>query len=111
MAVGDRTPKKLGQSALNTTAVTVYTGQTNYRTQVTQLFIANTNTTTTRYVKVMAYGTAAGNVLIQNIELPAKGSVVIDSKIVLLVNETLSALQDTGTDVTFTAFGVEEQIG
>ncbi|MHB8077420.1 hypothetical protein [Desulfosporosinus fructosivorans] len=110
MAIGDRIPKKLGQSVLNTTAVTLYTGQIGYRTQVLQIFVANTNTTTARYVKLMAYGTGVGNVLIQNLELPAKGSAVIDTKLVVLASETISALQDTGTDVTVTVLGIEEQI-
>ena len=110
MAIGDRTPKKLAQSALTTTAATYYTGVTSYRTQLTQIFLANTNTTTTRYVTLYAYGTAAANTIAMKIELAANGSTIIDSKIVLLASETFSAKQDTGTDVTITLFGVEEQI-
>lgn len=110
MSIGDRTPKKLAQSALGITAVTYYTGIANNRTQVTQIFLANTNTTTTRYVTLYVFGVAVGNVIAQKIEIPANGSVIIDSKIVMLATETLSAKQDTGTDVTMTLFGIEEQI-
>lgn len=111
MAIGDRTPKKLGQSALNTTAVSVVTNQSaSYRVQVTQLFITNTNTTTQRTVTLYAHGTATSNTLSQEIVLPAKASVIIDTKIVLIGTETVSAKQDTGTDVIITAYGIEEQI-
>lgn len=110
MAIGDRTPKKLSQAALTATTATYYTGVTNYRAQVTQIFLANTNTTTTRYITLYTFGTGVGNVIAQKIEIPANGSVIIDSKIVLLATETLSAKQDTGTDVTMTLFGIEEQI-
>ena len=111
MAVGDRTPKKLGQVSLNTSAVTIFANtSSSYRTQVLQLYIANTNTTTARYVTIYAHGTGTGNTIIQSMKLDAKASAILDTKIVLINTETISGLQDTGTDVIVTAYGIEEQI-
>lgn len=103
-----RTAKKLIQSALSTVISTMATGVAGGRTQVTQIFLAN-NGTATRYVTLYAHGTVAANVLLPKIEIyPESGKILDNLKIVLAAGETLSAKQDTGTDVILTAYGVEE---
>lgn len=110
MAIGDRTAKKLSQGALSSSLVGQVTGAESTRTQVTHVILANTNTTTTRYVKITAYGTATANTLYQNIELAANASVVIGLPIVLAAGEIMYAMQDTGVDVVMTTMGVEEAV-
>ena len=106
-----RTPKKLGQVALNVSGsvVTIATGAA-IRTQVTQLFLANTGGSA-RTVTLLAHGTGvlAANILIPPISLAAnEGKIIDDLKIVLGPGETLRAYQNAGTDVTATAYGIEE---
>jgi len=103
-----RSAKKLAQSALGTEAAAVYTSPANTVTQVTEIWLANTNTTTARKVAIYAHGTAAGNTLIPELEIPAKGTKIVNAKIVLAAAEVFSAKQDTGTDVIITAYGVQE---
>ena len=109
------TAKKLGQSALNTSGspVTLITGVSSGHTEVSSIWIANTNSTTTRYVTVLVHGTgtSASNMIIPYMELPANGVQLVqlnNSPIILEDGETLRAYQDTGTDVTMTAYGIEE---
>ena len=46
-----------------------------------------------------------------SIEIAANGTQIIsDSKIVLAAAQVLSAMQDVGTDVILTAYGVEEVV-
>lgn len=110
MAIGDRTPKKLSQGSLSSSLAAQVTGAADTRTQVTKLWLTNTNTTTTRYVQLTAFGTATANQLANNIELAAKASVLIDNAVVLAAGEILYAKQDTGTDVVMTTFGIEEAL-
>mgnify|MGYP000477670672 CR=1 FL=1 len=105
------TVKKLGQTALDTTPVTICTGVAGGHTEVKNLFITNTNPTTERKVKLFAHGTATGNTLIEELIIPAKGTKIFTKEeiaIVLPEGESLSALQDVGTDVIVTAYGIEE---
>jgi hypothetical protein len=103
------TAKKLCQSALSNSTTTMYTAPALTTTQVTEIWLANTNTTTTRKVTLYAHGTGTANVLLPAVAIPANGFIsVSDAKIVLAAAQTISAKQDTGTDVTLTAYGVEE---
>jgi capsid protein len=110
MAVGDRSAKKLSQSALTSSLAAQVTGAVSKRTQITKLWITNTNTTTTRYVQLAAFGTATANQLANNIELAAKATILIENAVVLEAGEILYAKQDTGTDVVITTFGIEEAV-
>jgi len=110
MAVGSRVSKKLSQSALTSSLVAQVTGAADQLTQVTGIWLANNNTTTTRYVTLSAYGTAAANIISTKIELPANGTVIINDPIILTAGQILYAKQDTGTDVTMTTFGIEEAL-
>ena len=110
MAAGDRTPKKFGQVTLNTSVVTVVSGAAGVRRELTKIYIANTGTST-RKVTLYAYGTAAGNVLVQALTLdPNASALLTDTGIVLLNGETFSAKQDAGNDITITVLGIEEEL-
>lgn len=106
-----RTPKKVGQAALNVSGsvVTIATGAA-IRTQVVQGFLCNTGASA-RIVTLFAHGTG---ILAANMILPpttlAVGEVKIldDLKIILAPGETLRGYQNTGTDVTATFYGIEE---
>lgn len=104
------TAKKLGQLSLNTTAVTLVTGVTGGTTEVSSIWLVNTGTTA-RKVTIFAHGTAATNQLMQ-ISLDANGGSALlqlnNTPIILAAGQTLSLLQDVGTDVTVTAYGIEE---
>lgn len=105
------TPMRLAQSALSTTMTARYTTPTSRRAQVTEIWLANNNTTTARKVVIAAHGTASTNMIIPEIEIPANGTKVISgSKIVLTAAEVLAAKQDVGTDVILTAYGIEEVV-
>ena len=109
--LGDRTPKKLYQGALSTTATAVYTAPTNVRTQITEIWIANTNTTTTRNVTVFAHGLANANTLIPLTPIAMSGLQMLDStKIVLVPTDTIGFKQDVGADVIVTIYGIEEAL-
>lgn len=111
MAIGDRTPKKLYQGALSTTATNKYTAPSNMMTQITEIWIANTNSTTARNVTMYAHGLANNNILIPYANVVANGLQMIDgSKIVLTASDTIGFKQDVGTDVVVTIYGIEEQI-
>ena len=104
-----RTPKKLAQTALSTTVTARYTAPAATVTQITEIWLANTNTTTVRMVTLRAHGTGTGNTLADRIEIPARSTVIIDGcKIVLSASEVLAASQDVGTDAILTAYGIEE---
>ena len=106
-----RSAKKLVQSALSTSASAKYTSPANTKTQVTEIWLANTNTTTARKVTLYAHGVAAGNTILQDLEITAKGTVILDNcKIVLEATEVLAAKQDAGTDVILTAYGIQEVV-
>jgi len=109
MAIGDRIPKKLFQGALSTVATAVYTAPAGTRTQVIEVWLANTNTTTIRNVTIFAHGLATGNTLIPLYPVAANGLQMLDgAKIVLTATETIGFKQDVGTDVIVTIYGIEE---
>ena len=104
-----RSAKKLAQTALSTTMAARYTSPAGTVTQVTEIWLTNTNTTTVRTVTLRAHGTAAGNTLADRIEIPARDTAIIDGcKIVLEAGDVLAASQDAGTDVILTAYGIQE---
>ena len=105
-----RTPKKIGQVSLNVSGsvVTIATGAA-VQTQVTELYLCNTGAST-RKVTLFAHGAGitAANMLFKTIELaPEESKILEDKKIILASGDTLRAYQDTGTDVTATAYGIE----
>ena len=55
-------------------------------------------------------GTATTNEIANSITLPANGSTIIDTKLVLTGTQTIGAKQDTGTDVNIAIYGIVEQI-
>lgn len=111
MAVGDVTLKKLFQGALSTSLAAKYTTPTKTQTQVTDIWLDNQNTTTTRFVKLHAHGTATTNRLVGKIQIRAGESVNISQgRIVLNAGEVLALAQDVGTDVVCTVYGIEEVI-
>ena len=104
-------PIRVVQTALSATIAAVYTTPASRRTQITEIWLANNNTTTARRVTLRAHDTAATNTIIPSIEIAANGTQIIDgSKIVLAAGEVFAALQDVGTDVILTAYGVEEVV-
>lgn len=105
------TPLRLAQTALSATIAAVYTTPASRRTQITEIWLANTNTTAARRVTLRAHGTAATNTILPSIEIAANGTQIIDgSKIVLAAGQIFAAMQDAGTDVILTAYGVEEVV-
>jgi len=110
MALGDRIPTELCQSALTASVATYFTNaSTSYRTQMMQIFLCNTGASQ-RTITFYKNGTAASNQIMNSVVLPANGSTIIDTKLVFTGTQTFSVKQDTGTDVTMTAEGVVEQI-
>ena len=104
-------PMRLAQIALSATIAAVYTTPASRRTQITEIWLANNNTTTARRVTLRAHGTVETNTILPSIEIAANGTQIIDgSKIVLAAGEVFAALQDVGTDVILTAYGVEEVV-
>lgn len=110
MAIGDVTPTELCLTALSAIATTIVTNAgASYRTQATQIFIANTGATQ-RTITLYKNGTATGNIIASSIVIPAGGSVIIDAKIILTGTQTLAAKQDIGTDCNIAIYGIIEQI-
>jgi len=112
MAIGDFTPKKLLQKALDTTAsnsqITVTAGK---RTIITSISVANISGES-RIVSVFLYGTATTN-KIANISLVASGtSIMTGLDYVLIEGETASFNINTGSlgDVNIAVMGIEEEI-
>ena len=109
--LGDRIPKKLFQGALSTAVTAVYTAPADTRTQITEIWIANNNTTTIRNVTVFAHGLVSGNILIPLLPVPLSGLQMLDeAKIVLTATEVIGFKQDVGTDVIVTIYGIEEAL-
>lgn len=103
-----RVAKKLCQVALGDTATAVYTAPDGGKTQVSEIWLANTGDTA-RTVAIYAHGTDTVNLLVPGVEVAAYGTQIIDgSKIILGSEEVLAGKQDTGTDVILTAYGIEE---
>jgi hypothetical protein len=106
--------KKLGQEILNTTETILATGVTGGTTEVTSIFLVNTGSTT-RTVKIYAYGEGLSNAnLLMQWSLDANGGSMLlqlnNTPIILSDGETLRLVQDAGSDVTATAFGLDETI-
>lgn len=103
-----RTAKKLIQTALGVTATALYTTPVSTTTQITEMWIANTGSTS-RTVTLYAHGTSSENMILAGLEVSGNGSQLIsDAKIVLSETEVLAAKQDVGTDIILTAYGIEE---
>lgn len=103
------TPKKLCQSVIATSMAAVYTVPASTITQVTEIWITNTNVTTARVVSLAVHGTAAGNTILAPLSLAANETKVISNcRIVLSATEPLAAKVDAGSDVNIAAYGIEE---
>ena len=110
MAIGDRIPKELGQAVLSNVASTIFANSSaSFRTQLTQIFIANTGASS-RVITLYKNGVAAGNQIANSITLDANSSTVLTVQLVFTDTQTFSAKQDAGADVTITCEGVVEQI-
>lgn len=111
MAIGDFIPTELvAPIAMAATATTVFTNSgASYRTQLAQIFICNTGATQ-RTITLFKNGLATANQIANSIVIPANGSIIIDTKIVLTGTQTLGAMQGTGTDCNIACYGVVEQI-
>lgn len=110
MAIGDVVPSELCLSALGITAATVITNAgASYRTQATQIFIANTGATQ-RTVTLYKNGTATTNIIASSIVIPAYGSIILDTKLILTGTQIIGAKQDVGTDCNIAIYGIVEQI-
>jgi hypothetical protein len=110
MAIGDRIPTELCLTTLSSTAAAVFTNAgAAYRTQATQIFIANTGSTE-RKVTLYKNGTATANIIASLITIPAYGSIILDTKLILTGTQIIAAKQDTGADVNIAIYGVVEQI-
>lgn len=97
----------LSQLALSTAISTQVTGSANLTTQISEIWLANT-ATSQRTVTLYSLGTSAVNTLMI-IAVPATGGQLLQGlKIILNNAETLSAKQDSGTDVTMTTYGGAE---
>lgn len=107
MTTPTRTANKLAQATLTTTAAALYTTETFTTTQVSEIWLANTNATTARTVTLYAHGLGTSNI-ISTVIIPASSSAPIsNARIVLNPGEILGAKVDTGTDVTLTAYGIK----
>lgn len=112
MAVGDRIPRELAQTALSGSITTIFTNKTSggtFRTQLTQIFLVNTGASS-RVITLYKNGVAATNQIANSITLAANASTIINTTLVFTDSQTFSAKQDTGTDVSITCEGVEEQL-
>lgn len=111
MAIGDRIPTELTAPAtLNTTASSFFTNAgASFRTQITQIYLCNTGTST-RTITLYKNGTAVSNQILNSITLPANASTVLDTKLVSTGTQIIAAKQDAGTDVNIAIYGVVEQI-
>ena len=100
MAIGDRVPKRLAQSALSATLAGIYTVPANSRAQITQMWLANTDSQNDKDV-FFGDGTLATNVLSPKVTVPKSSTVTIDaSKIVLSPSGVFAAKQSLKTTGT-----------
>lgn len=103
-----RLAKRLAQSALSSSTVTLYTAPASTTAQVTEVYFANTGTAS-RSLTVFVNGTYSTNTVIVGLAVNGTSSVIVqDIKIVLPAASIIAAKQDAGTDVICTIFGVEE---
>ena len=110
MAIGDRIPTELCQTALTASAATYFTNASaSYRTQILEVCLVNTGASQ-RVVTLYKNGVGTANQIANAITLPANTSTIIDLKLVATGTQTFGAKQDTGTDVTMTVSGCVEQI-
>lgn len=110
MAIGDRIPTELCASTITSTSANYFTNAgASYRTQLTQIFLCNTSATQ-RTVLLFKNGVGTTNIFAKGIVIPANGSIILDTKIVLTGTQTFGAGQDSGNDVNLFAYGVVEQI-
>ncbi len=106
------TAKKLGQATLNTSVTTLVTGVTGGVTEVTSIWLVNTGSST-RTVKIYSHGSSSAteNMLFQWTLDPNGGSMLLqlnNTPIILAEGETLRLVQDEGSDVTASCYGIEE---
>jgi len=112
MAIGDRTPVELAQTALAASATTIFTNRTSggtFRTQLTQIFLANTGASS-RVITLYKNDVTPANQIANSITLAANSSTIITTQLVFTGSQTFSAKQDSGGDVTITCEGIEEQL-
>lgn len=104
----NRTPKRIAQSALSASVTSRYIAGAGVTTQITEIWLVNTGSTD-RSVTLYQGGITNENMIANGISVPANGMTLLqDLKIVVAAGQTLAAKQDAGTDVTMTAYGIEE---
>jgi hypothetical protein len=108
MSIITRTPKKLTQSALSNVATAYYTTSADTTTQVTEIWLVNTNASTARTVTMYTHGLTSTNITAIITIQPNTTALFGNSRIVLTETETLGFKQDTGTDVIASVYGIEE---
>lgn len=103
-----RIARRLAQTALSSSIVSVVTSGTASTTQIVEVYITNTGTTS-RNVTFYANGTASTNTVITGLAVAGTSSVILeDKKIILGLSEVFYGKQDAGSDVIVTCYGVEE---
>lgn len=103
-----RSSELLGQVALNTTAVTIVDGAA-VKSEVYNLYLRNTNSSTERTVTLYAHGTTTANEIWKQ-TLAADETILFTKEelaIIIPFGNQLSGKQDVGTDVIATAYGIE----
>jgi hypothetical protein len=109
MAYNNITPVKLGQAAMTTGYVTLYTTPANTRTFVKDLDIINTSAASIGiYVSLVPSGGTAGtsNALFYNTQLPANTIVQWAGSQILNAGDTIQVKAST-TGCTITVSGAE----
>jgi len=109
MAFNNITPLKLGQAALTTSYVTIYTTPANTRTFVKDLDIVNTTGATIGiYVSLVPSGGTAGtsNALFYNTPLPLNTIVQWAGSQILNAGDTIQ-VKASATGCTITVSGAE----
>ena len=103
-----RIAKRLAQTALSSSVISVVTSGTASTTQIVEVYISNTGTTS-RTLTFYTNGTASTNTIITGLAVSGTSSVILeDKKIILGLSEVFYAKQDAGADVVITCYGVEE---
>ena len=104
-----RQPKKLFQTTSTSSVAVIYTAPSSTTPQITEMWICNTNTSSTVTFSVYVHGTASTNLLLNENTLITRETKIVDgSKLILATGETVAFKQDSGADIVITGYGIEE---
>lgn len=102
--------KKLFQGALSATATVRCTANAGKKLTISRIFLVNGGATD-RKVDLYQGGTTDAYRTVRGVEVPAGGSFASSDLVhVVATGETFAAKQDTGTDITMTIYGIEEDV-